>query len=182
MLNNEPIPWEHNYKYLGLHLDSKLTWCLHIQKTLEKANRALGALSPLLALQSCLSLKNKLLLYKSMIRPILTYGCMIFGSAAKIHIEKMQVFQNKLLRRFVQATRYIRNDVIHNDLNIKPLYHEFKKLTIKFHRDCLSNPNPALHCIGRYDPHKRSCKRPLAILARPDDFIPISKRRRFEPP
>lgn len=36
ILNNEPIPWKKSYRYIGIHLDSKLTWSLHIQETQKK--------------------------------------------------------------------------------------------------------------------------------------------------
>ena len=72
ILNNEPIPWETSYKYLGMHLDSKLMWQKHISESLDKAEKAMYSLDNLLARKSRLSLKNKLLLYKSYTKPILT--------------------------------------------------------------------------------------------------------------
>lgn len=51
-----------------------------------------------------------------------------FSLAAKTQLEKMQVFQNKVLRRFVKATRYVRKGVIHNDLKMKSIFHKIKKI------------------------------------------------------
>ena len=70
--DNETITWETSYKYLGIHLDSKLMWQKHISESLDKAEKAMFSLDNLLARKSRLSLKNKLLLYKSYTKPILT--------------------------------------------------------------------------------------------------------------
>lgn len=54
-----------------------------------------------------------------------------FRAAAKRQIEKLQRFQSKQLRRFVQATRYSRNDIIHKDLKIEPMFPFIKKRFIE---------------------------------------------------
>lgn len=178
ILNNEPVPWVDTYKYLGIHLDSKLSWRFHIRETLKKAEAARASLSYLLALKSRLSLRNKLLLYKAFIRPIITYGCMAYAGAPKSTLERLQVFQNQTLCRIVSATRYIHNDVIHRNLNIRPIFSEIKKLALIFLTGRLNIPNPVLHSTPDNNASNR-CKRPLSVLARSDDFIPVSKRRQI---
>lgn len=107
ILNNEPVPLVDLYKYLGIHLDSKLSWQLHLRETVKKAEVARASFSYLLAWCSHLSLNIKLLLYKAFIRPVMTYGCVVYGGAPKSTLKELQVFQNQTLRRFVAATRYI---------------------------------------------------------------------------
>lgn len=63
-----------------------------------------------------------------MIHPIITYSLVFYRSALKTRLETSHVFQNKLLRRFPKATRYVHNDVIHRDLKIRPIFEEIKKL------------------------------------------------------
>ena len=129
--------------------------------------------------KSRLSLKNNMLLYKFYIRPILTYGSVVYGVTAKVCFERIQIFQNKIIRRFTKAFRYIRNDVIHKDLIIRTFFDKIKHLAIKFH-SCLSLViNPALNNVPNYDPNvRRNKKRPLAILTRPPNFVPSTKRWR----
>jgi hypothetical protein len=57
----------------------------------------------LLHRKSALSIKNKILLYKVGIRPILTYGCPVFSSAAKTHLKKIQTTQNKILKMILNV-------------------------------------------------------------------------------
>ena len=155
ILNNEPIPWGTSYKYLGMHLDSKLMWQKHMMKFLDKIEKAIFNFDFILAYKSCLSLKNKLLLYKSYIRPILTYGSVIYGSTAKICLQRIQIFQNKQSHRFTKAFRYIHNDVIHSDLHIRKFFDEIRHLVIKFHRCLLLVRNPILKNVLAYDPNVR---------------------------
>jgi hypothetical protein len=60
-----------------------------------------------------------LLLYKQVLNPIWTYGIQLWGCAATSNINKIQVFQNKVLRGIVDAPWYYRNDHLHRDLKIQ---------------------------------------------------------------
>jgi hypothetical protein len=52
----------------------------------------------LLGRKSQLSVHNKLLLYKQVVKPIWTYGIQLWGCASTSNIDKIQIFQNKILR------------------------------------------------------------------------------------
>ena len=67
-------------KYLGAHLNKKLTLKNHVDHVVEKAIKCGRALFPLLNRKSILKRQNKLLLYRMCLRPIMTYGCLWFGS------------------------------------------------------------------------------------------------------
>ena len=73
-LNNIEIRQSNTAKYLGVHLDKKLTWKNHIfskRKALTLQSRKFYSL---LNNRSSLSLNNKLTIYKSILKPIWTYG------------------------------------------------------------------------------------------------------------
>ena len=58
-------------KYLGVTLDRNFTWSSHIDQVRRKASQTLGVLSPLLSKRSGLSIRNRLMLYRQLIRPIM---------------------------------------------------------------------------------------------------------------
>ena len=179
LLNNQAILWETSYKYLGLHLDSKLQWHKHITEKLSKAKRATGSVNSLLAWNSHLLVKNKLLLYKSLIRPVITYGLAVYRSEGKTQLRRIQIFQNRELHRYVKAFLFVCNSVIHKGLKIQPIFVEIKKFALKFYRSILTVRNSVLNSNRRYDARIGWARqRPRNILYRDIDFVPVSQKRR----
>lgn len=84
--------------YLGVTLDKKLIFQKHIDKSCQRALQAFRSLWPFLNRRSSLNLKNKNLLYKCVIRPILCFASPIWYRAAETHLKKIQVIQNKCLK------------------------------------------------------------------------------------
>lgn len=95
--NNTIIPTP-TVKYLGVTLDHKLNFDAHIENTRIKASRAMCALYPMLARSSKLSLQNKNIIYKTMIRPIIMYASPIWCHATRTRLKKLQIVQNKCLK------------------------------------------------------------------------------------
>ena len=66
--------------------------------------------------KSKLSIKNKLKLYKTIIKPIWTYGIPLWGTAAMSHLNKIETMQAKILSTIVNALWYVRDEDIRRDL------------------------------------------------------------------
>jgi hypothetical protein len=76
-----------------------------------------------------LTLENKLLLYKTTLRPIWTYGIPLWGMASQSNLEILQSFQNEVLR-IANAPWYVPNSVLHTDLSIPTVREEITKLSV----------------------------------------------------
>lgn len=98
IFDNSSIHIQNEVKYLGVTLDKKLTFRKHTETSCEKAMNSFRALWPLLNRRSALSHKNKNLLYKCVIRPILSFASPIWYKAAESHLKRLQVVQNKCLK------------------------------------------------------------------------------------
>ena len=105
-------------KYLGLHLDAQLTWKLNSKSIIEKIQKTRRQMHCLTSRKSKLSIENNLKIYKTIIKPIWTYGIPLWGTAAMSHINKIETIQAKILRTVVNAPWYIRNEDIRRDLEI----------------------------------------------------------------
>jgi hypothetical protein len=123
-MNNEQLPSADHVKYLGLHLDSKLTWRHHIFTKGKQLGLALTKMYWLLGRCSRLSLSNKLLLYKSILKPIWTYGIQLWGTASTSNIDILERFQSKTLRLLVDAPWYVPNHRIRRDLQMPSVTEE----------------------------------------------------------
>jgi hypothetical protein len=71
------IPQTETVKYLGLHFDKRLTWRERVTKTKKHLNLKTQELIWLIGKRSPLSLTNKILIYKMVLKPIWTYGLAI---------------------------------------------------------------------------------------------------------
>jgi hypothetical protein len=94
-LNGVEIPSAATVKYVGLHLNNKLKWKAHIAKKRKQIDLRFKELWWLLGRKSHLSVNNKLLLYKSIIAPIWTYGLELWGCASKSNIAIIQRLKKK---------------------------------------------------------------------------------------
>jgi hypothetical protein len=63
----------------------------------------------LLGLKSQFSLSNKLLLYKTILKQIWTYGIQLWDTASTSNIEILERFQSKALPMIVDAPWYVPN-------------------------------------------------------------------------
>ena len=70
-----------------------------------------------------LALKTKVILYKSILKPIWLYGCQIWGTASESNLSKIQRAQSKILRGISNAPWCITNERLHIDLDV-PLVRE----------------------------------------------------------
>ena len=101
----------------GVTLDSQLTWSSHTDQGQKKAAQKLGVLSYLLN-RSGLSLRNGILLYRQLIRPIMDYVCPTWRSASRCHVRKLHVLQCKRLHIVIAAPLYIRCRQIQEHLGV----------------------------------------------------------------
>lgn len=115
---NTQVEWQKEAKYLGIILDSKLTFKKHIDFVIEKINKIIKIYYPIINRKSKLSLDNKLLLYKVCFRSIMTYGSPVFSDAANTHLHKLQIQQNKFLKNALDVPWHTNTNFIHETTNI----------------------------------------------------------------
>ena len=65
--------------------------------------------------------------FSSVLKPVWTYGIQIWGCTSQSNRNIIQRFQNRLLRGIIDAPWYIRNDNLHNDLDVETVDSVIKK-------------------------------------------------------
>jgi hypothetical protein len=107
-------------------------------------------LGPLLNRKSDLSVRNGVLLYKQLIRPMMDYACPAWRSAARTHVWRLQVLQSKCLHLATGAPWYVSDRNIHEDLGVPLFADHIRALTASFDSKLADMGNPLLRQLGSY--------------------------------
>jgi hypothetical protein len=86
-------------------------------------------------------MKNKLLIYKAVFKPIWSYGIELLVCASKSNIVLMQRSQSKTLRTIANAPWYVTN---YTDFNIPYVSDVIHERINKYHNILEAHPNPLL--------------------------------------
>ena len=105
----------------------RLTWKQHIVDKSKQLREKLKKFYWLIGRRSNLSTQNKITLYKTVIKPVWTYGIHLWETASNSNIEILQRFQSKTLRSLLIAPWYVANETIHRDLKIPTVKDEIYK-------------------------------------------------------
>lgn len=92
--NTDRIPLMDHAKFLGMHLDKRLTYKPHVRLKRLELNLRLGRLRWLLCPKSTLSLVKRKLIYISILLPVWMYGIQLWGCTANSNRQPIQSFQN----------------------------------------------------------------------------------------
>lgn len=155
--DNAVISWSNPVRYLGGFLDSKLTFKFHIETVIAKAKKAIGILYCFLKKFSYVKTNIKIMMYKLYIRPIFTYAAPMLANAARTHIQKLQVLQNKCLRMVLSSPYDTRIVDLHSRAEVISIEAFVEKLTEKFYNSCASSSNALIKDLGSYasDPTRK---------------------------
>ena len=127
-------------KYLGIHVDEKLNWNVHIQNICKKISQYCGIFYNL---SHCIHQNHLQLLYHALVYPHLLYGILTWGSTNDTIIHPLQVLQNRLIRIIchVKRNEHVTNNSLFQKLKIlkiKDIYHlELAKFMYQYHNSKL---------------------------------------------
>lgn len=106
------------FRYLGVTIDYKLKWNLHIRKLKQSL---FASLRKFYLIHSSCSIEILKLLYYSLVQSRLNYGLSCWGSAYMIHLKSLLVAQKAIVRVIVGKNRYHASLPIFRLLKILPL-------------------------------------------------------------
>ena len=144
-IHKKAISGSEYIKYLGIMVDSTLSWNIQIDKISKTISRATGLLYKIRPF-----VNNKILkmLYCSLVYPHLNYVTEVWGSADPIHLTRIFILQKRIVRMLTH------NEVRQNDysfLSSNPLFLKLEILKIqdlfkvkigKFIYKCLNKNTP----------------------------------------
>lgn len=140
-LNGERIPHADSAKYLGMHLDRKLTWQKHIWSKRKQLDLKLRNMYWLIGEKSQLSHESKVTIYKTILKPVWTYGIELWGTAANSNIEILERFQTKALRSMLHIPKCISNKYLLLDLKINTVKQEISSRSKTYQKKLTKHVN-----------------------------------------
>lgn len=93
-IKGEAIEYSTKMKYLGVTIDSRLTWTTHVTNQVTKCKRLLMYAKSMVGLSWGLNPKRVHWIYKAMIEPIMAYGSIVWGH--KVQLEGSETLQKKI--------------------------------------------------------------------------------------
>ncbi|XP_043213195.1 uncharacterized protein LOC122377325 [Amphibalanus amphitrite] len=146
-VKNQTIKYVKTFKYLGITLDSRLSFKHHFQDVKMRCTRRLNILKCIAGKDWGADRSTLLNLYTSLIRPILDYNSFLFDDIASNQIESLQVIQNKALRIVTGAQCTTNIKALHAECNIPLLSHRRKLQLLRFYARTFLSPYSPSHRI-----------------------------------
>ena len=148
MVYNEPIPENKCHSFLGITLDSRLTYNTHTKQVQVRGQKRLNILRALSSTQWGGDRKTLLLLYKSLIRSVLEYNSFIFTHIAATNQKRIETIQNSALRIVTGAFRTTLTNSLFTEVNVHSLAMRSHKALFKYYFKTKSEQNhPAGGCF-----------------------------------
>ena len=107
-----------SYKYLGVTIDCQLNYNKHVNTIVASVSSKLKQFQ---RMRNFLNVKAALMVYKSMLLPILEYGDLLLFAATIKNKKRLQVLQNKGLRCALGVGRDLSTDELHAEANLMKL-------------------------------------------------------------
>lgn len=121
------------FKYLGVHLDSKLSWAHHIEKAVEKGRKALWATKKMITTKWGLGPTQMMWVYKQIVIPRISYGCTVWWHASyktkhKVKLKSLQRHATMLITGAVKSTP---SDALEALLSLPSLETKLESIALK---------------------------------------------------
>jgi ribonuclease HI len=104
-INDISIPYVKEVKFLGMILDSKLSWRHHIDLVLAKCEKSINILRSVCRVWWGCHPKTMKILYNALVRSHLDYGSFLMDPLPKYQQAKLELVQSKCLRLILGAMR-----------------------------------------------------------------------------
>ena len=111
-------------KYLGVILDSHLSWKFHTEFIASKISTSIGIIARLRHIVPKRTLLN---IYQSLILPYISYSLVAWGQAARTHTNKILVLQKRALRLIHFAPYNCHTIPLFVSSNILPIHYLYLK-------------------------------------------------------
>ncbi len=122
-------------RYLGVDIDSKLSWNQHVKGTRSKVTKSIGALARIAGSTWGGNYKSMRQLYQAMVIPQLTYCCSVWHQPErttghnKTHLTSLQRIQTQAARQITGAFKATSTPALDIEAHLLPIKQQLDKIT-----------------------------------------------------
>ena len=153
LLKQTPLECVLHYKFLGIILDSKLTWVPYLKKIKEKAFSNINLLKIISSSKFKTNTENLLNIYKTLYLPQIEYGSTAYHTATVSNLKLLDPIHHKCLRICLGAFRTTPIQSLYVESNIPSLENRRKIACIQYYFKTLEI-NPKNTSINFHDQNK----------------------------
>jgi hypothetical protein len=124
---NSKIECVNNFSYLGMYLDNKLKFDIHIKEIKKKIAPVTGLFKKI---SKNIPEKIKRQLFFNLFQSKILYGINTWGTVGKTQMEKIQIIQNKAIKNLYNLKRRTNTNFIHKKYNYTKIYKLYKQEAI----------------------------------------------------
>ncbi|KAJ8047569.1 RNA-directed DNA polymerase from mobile element jockey [Holothuria leucospilota] len=117
-INGQRIKQANHVKFLGVYIDSNLSWENHILHVCNQVSKGVGILCRLKHISPRLILRK---IYLTLILPHLSYCCIVWSGTTNRHLNKLIVLQKRALRHIYSAGPRDQTNKLFKSLNLLKL-------------------------------------------------------------
>ena len=152
LLNDTPIKFKTEVKFLGLRWDPKLSFKAHIDHLKKKCQSPLNVLRVLSHSDWGSSSKILLRLYRMLIRSKLDYGAIVYRNASKTTLKPLETIHHDALRLCLGAFKSSPVESLYVEANELPLHERRLEQLMRYGLRIKGNPqNPAYNSVFNLD-------------------------------
>ena len=154
-INNNTVKNCVKLKYLGLTITNRLSFIPHIDNIIKKATLTLLSLRPLIT-PNGVDKNIKILCYKQLIRPIISYGFAIWSDISSHQMERLRLFERKCIRACINYKRqpgskyHFSNDILYDESSIERIDRFLVNNAIIYLKSTYSHHNSIINNCGKF--------------------------------
>lgn len=118
--DGRPIPNVESYKYLGVHFNERVLWNTHVEKTIEKVEKAIHHHEHLLR-NKTLSGRARLQIWETIIRPVLEYGADIVNNIDAKQAKKVEGLQLRVAKMILACKTTTSSWAVRSELGLQKM-------------------------------------------------------------
>ena len=131
-LKGELLKYKKSCKFLGITFDQSLSFSDHIADIITRAKKRLNLLKALRGQTWGASPDTLLYSYRTYIRPILEYGCILFSHSSDILLRKIQSIETSAIKIAHRLPPWATNSWCYNLISFEPILDRIKSASTKF--------------------------------------------------